>query len=139
MSRSRIYQHSGVLPYEYRDDTFYVYLITSLKKGHLILPKGVNESSRSSRETAVTEAWEEAGLIGIIGKDPIGEYTTKKWGGICTIALYPLKVLATAETYPEQSIRERFCLPALEAAEKLYHTEASLLIRRWLINKEPRS
>lgn len=139
MKHSKVYRHSGVLAYEHCAGTVCIYLITSLNKGHLILPKGVIEPAQSARETALIEAWEEAGLIGIISKDPIGEYSTKKWGGICRIALYPLKVLATAETYPEQHVRKRVRLTAREAIEQVYHQEAASLIRRWLTEKERRS
>ncbi len=39
-----------------------------------VVPKGCIEPGQTAGETALEEAWEEAGLVGVLGPEPIGSY-----------------------------------------------------------------
>lgn len=54
-----------------------VLLITSRKAKRWIIPKGWPMAGLSARKSALREAYEEAGIRGKVGKNPIGEYPSK--------------------------------------------------------------
>lgn len=101
------YEQSAVVPYRWMRGALHIYLITSLKKRHWIIPKGLVEDGLSQIETVLVETYEEAGLVGLVGDRPVGFYRTEKWGGVCNITVYPMKVLAELSRWPECDLRER--------------------------------
>ena len=50
-------------------------LITSRGTGRWILPKGWPIADQSPGQTVQTEAWEEAGVTGVVDERPIGIYS----------------------------------------------------------------
>lgn len=89
-----------------------VLLVTS-SHGRWILPKGWPIDGKTGGETALQEAWEEAGVSdGKVAKQPLGSYPTIKRidGGPdlpCEMTVYPVKVRDVANDYPEADRRER--------------------------------
>ena len=79
------YEQSGVVPYRWLEGRLEVLLITSLRRGRWIIPKGIVEPDMTPAESAAMEAFEEAGVKGRVGTEPIGEYTVNKWGGVCGV------------------------------------------------------
>ena len=55
-----------------------VCLITSRNGKRWVIPKGWIEPGQTAGETALQEAWEEAGLAGAIEGEPIGSYLYEK-------------------------------------------------------------
>src|SRR5262249_56134096 len=55
-------------------------LITSRGGNRLVVPKGCLEHGRTAEQIALQEAWEEAGLIGLLHSRPIGSYPYEKAG-----------------------------------------------------------
>ena len=55
-----------------------VLMITSRETGRWLLPKGWRMDDRSEGETALTEAWEEAGVIGRLSGPALGTYGAQK-------------------------------------------------------------
>src|SRR6185437_12240641 len=55
-----------------------VLLITSRETHRWVIPKGWPIKGKSSSKSAAQEAFEEAGLLGRIGKSPIGAYAYDK-------------------------------------------------------------
>jgi 8-oxo-dGTP pyrophosphatase MutT (NUDIX family) len=84
-----------------------VLLITSRRRGRWIIPKGLIEPGMSPAESAAMEAFEEAGVRGRIGDQPIEEYSYKKWGGVCGVKVYLLEVDEVFDDWPEADIRRR--------------------------------
>jgi 8-oxo-dGTP pyrophosphatase MutT (NUDIX family) len=67
-----LYQQSGVIPYRRVQNQLEILLITSIRRGRWIIPKGLVEPHLSPAESACQEAWEEAGVVGQVDSKPLG-------------------------------------------------------------------
>ena len=86
------YTQSSVIPYRVHNGRVEILVIASSKKKHLVVPKGIKDPGLTPQASAAKEAWEEAGVEGEVATEPLGEYRYEKWGGICTVTVYPMKV-----------------------------------------------
>ena len=69
----------GALPFRrLSDGGFKILLITSRESRRWVIPKGWPMKGRKPYEAAAREAYEEAGLLGEIGKRPLGFYLYEK-------------------------------------------------------------
>ncbi|MCC7321992.1 MAG: NUDIX hydrolase [Rubellimicrobium sp.] len=99
-----------------------VLMVTS-SSGRWILPKGWPMSGKSDGDAAMTEAWEEAGVIrGKVAPRPLGQFIGAKLtreGDEVPLAtrVYAIRVSETADDWPEKARRHRRWLPLSEAAE----------------------
>ena len=112
-----IYTQSAVLPYRITDGQLFILMITSRKGTRWIFPKGIVEPDLTPVESAAQEAYEEAGIEGPVSPGPIGQYTHDKWGGTCTITVFPMRVEREHEEWPEGAMRERRWVPLEEAID----------------------
>ena len=122
------YNQSAVIPYRIIHEEIEVLLITSRRRKHWIIPKGVIDLGSSAGESAAREAYEEAGIKGRLSDSPIGEYQYKKWGGTCTVKVFTLEVQTVLETWPEASTRQRQWLTVKDAAQTVEEPELQRLI-----------
>ena len=121
--------HAGVLPYRIAGGEARYLLITGRRSGRWIIPKGRHAGGRDTRETALIEGYEEAGLEGEIGRRPLGAFRDRARNGRNTMVLvYPFRVLRQARTWPEKREREARWFNAEEAIAHV-HDELSALIR----------
>ena len=104
---SWIYRQSAVLPYRKREDELEVLLISSRGGKRWVLPKGIVEPGMTPVASAMKEALEEAGVEGDVGREPLGAYRYRKWGGICEVTVYPYAVSNELENWPEAEWRRR--------------------------------
>jgi 8-oxo-dGTP pyrophosphatase MutT (NUDIX family) len=97
-----------------------VLLVTSRETRRWILPKGWAEKGLAPHALAAKEAFEEAGLQGEIGAEPIGRYRyAKQLRGkkrtrtlACEVQVFPLAVAQQLEDWPEKGQRAtRWCTP----------------------------
>src|SRR5213083_106601 len=84
-----------------------VCLVTSRNGKRWVIPKGCLEPGKTSGEIALQEAWEEAGLVGLLQLDPIGSYLYEKDARSHHVLVYLLQVTQVAEVWPEGSWRAR--------------------------------
>ena len=82
-------------------------LVTSRETGRWIIPKGWPKKRKTPYASAAREALEEAGVVGKVGKDPIGSYSYKKRlknGAVvaCDVQVFPLKVKRQQTSWPER-------------------------------------
>jgi len=124
------YKQSAVLPYRLKHGDPEVLLITSRKGKRWVLPKGIVEFDLSPSESAAKEALEEAGVKGNVREPALGSYTYKKWGGICTVEVFLMKVTDQHDRWPEVEIRRREWLPLGLAAKRVHELELKKLILR---------
>ena len=108
----------------WRGETPEVLLITSLNTRRWILPKGWPMDGMTLAQSAAREAFEEAGVEGTIGTEPIGNYPylkDKKDGGAvaCSVDVFALQVTGQAAAWPEHGARELLWLPLDQAAAKV--------------------
>lgn len=101
------YQQSAALPYLLQPDGLKVVLITSRKRRRWIIPKGVIEPDLTAWDSAAKEAWEEAGIEGMIATEPLGAYQHQKWEGTCTVQVFPLAVTQLHQQWLEDQERQR--------------------------------
>ena len=94
------------------------------------VPKGLVDPGATHEETALNEAWEEAGLEGRLLGAAIGTYRYRKWGARLTVAVYVMEVVQQAPSWEESAFRQRRWVPVAEAAVLLAdHPVAPLLDR----------
>ena len=86
------YTQSSVIPYRTNGGKIEILLVRSSKGKHWVVPKGIAEPGLSLQESAAEEAREEAGAIGEIDQQALGSYECPKWGAICNVTVYPMRV-----------------------------------------------
>ena len=68
-----------------------------------------------SRTSAAKEALEEAGILGRVSRGRIGRYEYRKWGGVCRVTVFLMKVQTELSSWPEMS-RNRSWMKVSKAA-----------------------
>lgn len=105
-----------------QDNGTEVLLVTS-SRGRWLLPKGWPITGLESWETALQEAWEEAGVRrGRPWKQPLTQFHTIKRhdNGIeqrCTVSVYPVEVEEMVQDYPEADRRNRIWVSLKDASD----------------------
>src|SRR5262245_21905906 len=84
-----------------------VCLITYRNGKRWVIPKGWIEPGQTAGETALQEAYEEAGLVGALEREPIGTYLYEKEGHTFHVTVFVMKVTSVAQDWPERTFRER--------------------------------
>ncbi len=115
------YQQSGVIPYRIKNNQIEVLLITNRRGKRWIIPKGIIEPDLTPQDSAAKEAYEEAGVRGTVFPDLLGTYTYEKWGGVCTVKVYLLKVEALYADWLESYFRQRQWFSLEEAITAIEH------------------
>jgi len=84
-----------------------VVLISSCENKKWIVPKGHKINKRSKRDTALQEAFEEAGIKGYIKRKKPLIFKIKSHGEKVTLVLYFMKVKELLLLWPEKNKRKR--------------------------------
>jgi 8-oxo-dGTP pyrophosphatase MutT (NUDIX family) len=125
----------AALPYRRRaDERTQVMLVTTRESGRWVIPKGWPKKRKKPSATAASEAREEAGVVGVIGRDSIGSYSYKKRlksGAIvaCEVRVFPLKVKRQQKRWPERGERDIQWFSRTEAAKAVRHRALGDIIR----------
>ena len=125
----------GVLPLRTRaDGELQVMLITSRETRRWVVPKGWPMKGLKNYEAAAREAYEEAGLIGRVGRRALGSYFYQKRlksrdTVLCQVQVFRLEVRKQLKTWPEQHERECRWFSVPEAAEAVTEAGLAALIR----------
>ena len=124
----------GALPWRRREGVLEVLLVTSRETRRWVAPKGWPMPYKSDAEAAATEAWEEAGVKGLIGPVPIGAYSYSKRlkdgsERPCRVKVYPLEVTVDRDDWPEAAQRDRRWMSPAEAADLVAEPELARLLR----------
>jgi 8-oxo-dGTP pyrophosphatase MutT (NUDIX family) len=98
-----------------------VLLVTSRTTRRWIVPKGWPIKGLDDNDAAAREAYEEAGVVGRIGKKPVGRYTYWKRLDdhfvLCEVKLYRLAFERQLENWAEQSQRRVHWFSRQDAAD----------------------
>jgi phosphohistidine phosphatase len=125
------YNQSGVIPYRIEDGQLQILMISVGTKEKWAFPKGVIEPGLSPQLSAAKEAWEEAGLRGIVADQTLGRYDKEKWEGLCSIDVFPMQVTETVDTHEwEESHRQREWFTPKEAIEQVSSAALAKMIKR---------
>lgn len=128
----------GALPYRWTGDgsrgAVEVLLITSVRSGRWIIPKGNVDGGMMPHLAAAKEAEEEGGVRGNIRKKSLGRYfyhKLREGGAFCQLEVdvFPLEVREELAEWPEMSFRERQWLPPAEAANTVNEPDLAAIIR----------
>ncbi len=112
-----------------------ILLISSRDTGRWVIPKGWPIRGLSPAETAAREAYEEAGLGGMMSKKPIGEFQYDKRltdGRLqpCTVVVFAMEQMIQHPDWPEQGQRKLQWFSVPEAANAVQEPELKLIIRK---------
>jgi 8-oxo-dGTP pyrophosphatase MutT (NUDIX family) len=131
------YSQSGVIPLSRETGAPRIMLISSRSGKRWVIPKGVVDPGLSPLESAVKEAWEEAGLRGRVDEKALGRYEYRKWQGTCRVEVFVMEVEHQSEQWPEGEVRDRRWLPPERAAELVRESDLAVMIRRAAEMGEP--
>jgi 8-oxo-dGTP pyrophosphatase MutT (NUDIX family) len=96
-----------------------VCVVTSRSGKRWVIPKGCMEPGKTAGEVALMEAWEEAGLTGVLDPEPVGSYVYEKAGATCHVIVFLMRVTSVADDWPERTARERSWLTFAQAQKRL--------------------
>ena len=68
------------------------------------------------REAAIREAEEEAGLLGVVPRKPLGRYRRNKGNRSCQVDVYLMRVTAVLDDWLEDKLRRRRWMRIPDAA-----------------------
>lgn len=122
---------SAAIPIVREKGNIKVVLITTKpkSKGNWIFPKGQIELGMTAHDSAAKEAFEEAGVKGIISQTPFDEYNHKKWGGKMRVKVYILEVSKVYDQWPEMNDRDRQIVSLSEAIELVKSEQKKTLLK----------
>lgn len=112
------YRQSAVIPVRDRGGQLEILMITSRKGKRWVIPKGIVEPTLSPSDSAAKEALEEAGIVGVVLPDALGEYRYTKWGGTCSVQVFVMQVTQVREAWLED-FRSRVWLRVEEAGRRM--------------------
>ncbi|MCX6178979.1 MAG: NUDIX hydrolase [Chlorobiales bacterium] len=124
-----VFKQSGVIPV--LDDK--LVLITSRKSERWIIPKGYVEKGLSPADSAAKEAFEEAGLIGVVHHIEAGQYQYRKFGKSFSVQVYPLFIETMLDEWDEMNDRQRKVVTPDEAIEMVYHEDLRRIISNFFM------
>jgi len=110
-----------------------VLLITSRETGRWVIPKGWPMDGRLSHEAAAIEAWEEAGVQGLIQEKSLGVFGYNKLypakpSVFCEVEVYPLRVAKLLAKFPERTERRRKWFSPKKAAKSVHEEGLSEIL-----------
>ncbi len=127
----KVLRQSGVIPV--LDNR--LVLITSRKSDRWIIPKGYIEKGLSPADSAAKEAYEEAGLIGVVHRQQAGQYRYRKFGKLYSVKVYPLFIETMLDEWEEMHTRNRKLVTPAEAVEMVAHGELRRIIADFFCEK----
>jgi len=126
-SKQEVDQASAI-PFRRKKKAIEFCLITSSNNGHWIFPKGMIDPGDTAVETALKESEEEAGLIGDIVGDPLGEYSYTKWGQKLRVVAMLMEVTTSQDDWQEDHVRDRCWVSLHTALERLQNKRLRTLL-----------
>ncbi len=116
-----------------------VLLITSRDTGRWVIPKGWPMDGMSAAAAAAQEAWEEAGVQGVVSDLTLGQFVydkiMPKKALRCSVDVFPLRVKELKSKFPEAKERRRVWHRAKDAANLV--AEPTLREMLKLIGQQP--
>jgi phosphohistidine phosphatase len=84
----------------------------------------------TAADSALKEALEEAGVDGVVGESPLGSYRYRKWGGVCEVEVFPLRVRNELDEWPESRFRRRRWFSVRKAMRRVDNKGLRRLIKK---------
>src|ERR1700758_897485 len=96
-----------------------VCLVSSRSGKRWVVPKGCMEPGKTAGEVALQEAWEEAGLGGLLQHEPRGSSVYEKFGFTCHVIVFLMSVTDAVDSYPEAGLRQRIWVTIPQALSRV--------------------
>jgi 8-oxo-dGTP pyrophosphatase MutT (NUDIX family) len=119
---ARLYRQAAVIPVRIRDECVEIALVTTLSGKRWIVPKGSLDDGERSRDAAIRETEEEAGLIGEVERKPLGRYRFKRSNQRYVVEVYLMRVTVVLDHWLEAGVRRRRWI-AIDKAAALVGTK----------------
>jgi 8-oxo-dGTP pyrophosphatase MutT (NUDIX family) len=124
----------AALCYRLRKGRVQILIITSRGGGRWIVPKGWPMHGKTPAQSAVLEAWEEAGVRGRSDERCLGVFSYVKElegtaGVPCIAMVYAVEVTELADSYPEAGQRTRRWVSRKKAAKLVDEPELARILR----------
>ena len=127
----------AALPYRTKNKSqLEVMLVTSRGTRRWIIPKGWPKRGKPPHDAAAEEAFEEAGVVGKIGKRSIGSFPYDKVlekgaRALCHVHVFPLRVTQKHKSWPEKRERKVAWYPPAEAVQFVGDPQLRRIIRKF--------
>jgi 8-oxo-dGTP pyrophosphatase MutT (NUDIX family) len=128
MSDRNWIEQSGVIPARRSDTGVEILLITSSTTRRWGIPKGYLEPGMTPIESAINEAFEEAGVRGIIVGEALGYFFVEKSGHNFRIEVFLLEVAEIFEHWEEEDFRDRQWYSPTDALDRIESNELKRLV-----------
>lgn len=112
---AREQRQAAVIPYRIRRHRIEVALVTTFRGKRWIIPKGSVDEGENPRDAAIREAEEEAGLIGVVARKPLGRYRRLNGEDSFSVDVFPMRVTEVLDHWLEARFRRRRWMPVSEA------------------------
>jgi len=134
MAKGRSRQYAA-LPWRRQGQGIELLLISSRGTRRWVIPKGWPIAGLTPSESAAREAFEEAGIGGMIARKPLGfyDYDKRLKDGTmqpCRVAVFGLEVMVQHRIWPEQNQRTAQWFSQEDAAAAVTEPQLAALIRR---------
>ncbi len=113
---------ASAIPFRWSEQGLEFCLITATGKPNKWgVPKGLIDPGETPLETAIKEAWEEAGLRGELWVDPVGHYRYRKSGRLLSVVVFLMEVHLCEKRWAESNRRKRRWVAANQIAPLVGH------------------
>ncbi|MCL6705391.1 NUDIX hydrolase [Pseudomonas sp. R2.Fl] len=112
-----------------------ILLLTSRGTGRWVIPKGWPMAGKPSHAVAAREAFEEAGVRGVVSEEPFGHYHYQKgmkdgFSVACRVQVHTLEVKEILKDFPEKNMRRFEWVNCEEAAARVQEPELKVLFHK---------
>jgi phosphohistidine phosphatase len=113
---AREQRQAAAIPYRIHKRRLEVALVTTSRGKGWIVPKGSVDDGERPRQTAIREAEEEAGILGVLARKPLGRYRHVNGNGSSWVDVYLMRVTDVREHWLEEKVRRRRWMRIRDAA-----------------------
>jgi len=107
-----------------------IVLVSNKSGSRWVIPKGHFESTDTDEAMrAGQEAWEEAGVRGLVSESALGRFTYTKHSRLFSVAVYRIEQCQLSDTWPESHLRKRILVSPAAALELVREAGLRELIR----------
>lgn len=122
-------KQSGVIPLFFDYGEMKIILVTPRwTDAFWIFPKGNIENGLTAMDSAVKEAFEEAGITGTPFSEPVGTYRYEKFDNCYDVIYFVFLVKNILGEYPEKNHRKRMTATLAEAKNLVRDSELNMLL-----------
>ena len=113
---ARLFRQAAVIPFRIRDDRVEIALVTTPGGKRWVVPKGSLDDGERSRDAAIRETEEEAGLIGRLRRGSLGRYRFRRDNEQYEVDVYLMHVTVVLDYWLEAGLRRRRWIKVDKAA-----------------------